>query len=193
MEEFDVVLESLTKRFTREIAVNRLSVKIPKGEYLWMLGPSGCGKTTTLRLVAGLLEQDSGTIHLEGRQIDRLPSHKRQIGIVFQDFALFPHLNVFQNIAFGLKMLGQSKKECKSRVDNLLKLVHLEGYEKRKVTSLSGGEQQRVALARAIAPNPRLLLLDEPLSALDAKLRKNLRAEIRRIQQELGDPCRCNR
>ena len=163
-----------------------LGFQVRQGELLILLGPSGCGKTTTLRLIAGFVAPDAGTLTMDGRRIDTLPAHRRRIGIVFQDYALFPHLNVRDNIGFGLRMQGWSPADARQRVEELLRLVSLEGYGNRKVTRLSGGEQQRVALARALAPKPRLLLLDEPLSALDAKLRGSLRTEIRRIQRELG-------
>ncbi len=163
-----------------------LDFGVRQGELLILLGPSGCGKTTTLRLIAGFIEPDTGALEMDGRRIDTLPAHRRRIGIVFQDYALFPHLNVRDNIGFGLRMQGWSSGEARRRIGELLDLVSLEGYGKRKVTRLSGGEQQRVALARALAPRPQLLLLDEPLSALDAKLRKSLRTEIRRIQRELA-------
>jgi len=163
-----------------------LGFQVRQGELLILLGPSGCGKTTTLRLIAGFVAPDAGTLTMDGLRIDTLPAHRRRIGIVFQDYALFPHLNVRDNIGFGLRMQGWSAADARQRVGELLRLVSLEGYGKRQVTRLSGGEQQRVALARALAPKPRLLLLDEPLSALDAKLRGSLRTEIRRIQRELG-------
>ena len=163
-----------------------LDFELRQGELLILLGPSGCGKTTTLRLIAGFIDPDSGALDMDGRRIDTLPAHRRRIGIVFQDYALFPHLNVWDNIAFGLRMQGWSPRDARQRIKELLGLISLDGYAKRKVTHLSGGEQQRVALARALAPQPQLLLLDEPLSALDAKLRKSLRIEIRRIQRELG-------
>jgi ABC-type Fe3+/spermidine/putrescine transport system ATPase subunit len=163
-----------------------LDFEVRQGELLILLGPSGCGKTTTLRLIAGFIDPDSGALDMDGRRIDTLPAHRRRIGIVFQDYALFPHLNVWDNIGFGLRMHGWGPGDARQRIEELLGLVSLEGYAKRKVTHLSGGEQQRVALARALAPQPQLLLLDEPLSALDAKLRKSLRIEIRRIQRELG-------
>jgi ABC-type Fe3+/spermidine/putrescine transport system ATPase subunit len=163
-----------------------LDFEVRQGELLALLGPSGCGKTTTLRLIAGFIDPDSGSLHMDGRRIDTLPAHRRRIGIVFQDYALFPHLNVRDNIGFGPRMQGWGSAEAKRRIEELLRLVSLQDYGKRKVTRLSGGEQQRVALARALAPQPQLLLLDEPLSALDAKLRKSLRKEIHRVQRELG-------
>jgi len=164
----------------------QLDFEVRQGEFLALLGPSGCGKTTTLRLIAGFIDPDSGSLNMNGRRIDTLPAHRRRIGIVFQDYSLFPHLNVRDNIGFGLRMQGWGSKDAKERIEELLRLVSLKEYGKRKVTRLSGGEQQRVALARALAPRPQLLLLDEPLSALDAKLRKNLRKEILRVQRELS-------
>lgn len=162
-----------------------LSFDIEKGKLITLLGPSGCGKTTTLHIIAGFIVPDRGKIIVERKRVDRLPPHLRKTGIVFQDYALFPNMNVFNNIAFGLRMQGWSKKRVERRVHELLELIRLYEYGKRAVTNLSGGEQQRVALARALAPNPNILLLDEPLSALDAKLRKELRSDIKRIQQRL--------
>lgn len=164
----------------------QLDFEVRQGELLILLGPSGCGKTTTLRMIAGFIDPDSGSLHMDGRRIDTLPAHRRRIGIVFQDYALFPHLAVQDNVGFGLRMQGWGSQEAKERIGELLRLVSMQDYGKRKVTRLSGGEQQRVALARALAPQPQLLLLDEPLSALDAKLRKSLRREIHRIQRELA-------
>lgn len=163
----------------------KIDLQVNKGELVTILGPSGCGKTTTLRVIAGFITPDKGNIFVSGRGINHLPPHKRQIGIVFQDYALFPNLNVLDNIAFGLKMQGVKRILREAKARKLLKLVHLEEYGGRKIPQLSGGEQQRVALARALATEPRLLLLDEPLSALDARLRKGLRNEIKRIQREL--------
>jgi len=164
----------------------KIDLRVNKGELVTILGPSGCGKTTTLRVIAGFITPDKGNILVSDRPIDKLPPHKRQIGIVFQNYALFPNLNVLDNIAFGLKMQGVRRILREAKARKLLKLVHLQDYGGRKISQLSGGEQQRVALARALAVEPRLLLLDEPLSALDAKLRKGLRSEIRRIQRELA-------
>ncbi len=163
-----------------------ISLEIKKGELMFLLGPSGSGKSTALLTLAGLLESDTGNIYLNGKDITNLPPHKRNIGLVFQDYALFPHMNVFNNIAYGLKTQKTDRHIIKKRVNKLLDMVHLTGYQDRKISSLSGGEQQRVALARALAPEPELLLLDEPLSAIDAQLRKILRKEIRKIQQELN-------
>ncbi len=177
------MLKNVTKQYP-EFSMS-LSFSIEQGKLLTLLGPSGCGKTTTLHLIAGFISPDSGDILIGNESIAARAPHERHIGIVFQDYALFPNLNVYGNIAFGLRMHGWERKKIERRVTELLDLVRLSGYETRSVTQLSGGEQQRVALARALAPKPRLLLLDEPLSALDAKLRKDLRSEIRRIQQEV--------
>ena len=163
-----------------------LSLEAEPGELMALLGPSGCGKTTTLRLVAGFLAPDSGSILIDGRRMNDVPTHRRGVGIVFQDYALFPNMRVARNISFGPRMQGWTASEAGRRVDELLELVMLQGYGNRRVDDLSGGERQRVALARALAPRPQLLLLDEPLSALDRGLRDTLRRDIRRIQQELG-------
>jgi ABC-type Fe3+/spermidine/putrescine transport system ATPase subunit len=163
-----------------------LSLSVEDGELLTLLGPSGCGKTTTLNLVAGFLVPDGGRVILHGRDVTMRPPYERGMGVVFQDYSLFPNLDVFGNVAFGLRMAGWNRTRTGERVRALLDLVRLSGYESRRSHELSGGEQQRVALARALAPKPGLLLLDEPLSALDASLRAELRGEIRRIQQELG-------
>jgi spermidine/putrescine transport system ATP-binding protein len=151
-----------------------------------MLGPSGCGKTTTLRIIAGLIGPDSGSVRLEGTDILNLPPEKRDVNTVFQNYALFPHMNVEKNIAYGLKLRGVKAPERASRVKEMLRLVRLEGYEKRMPSQLSGGQRQRVAIARAVVLNPRLLLLDEPLGALDLKLRQQMQLELKAIQQELG-------
>jgi len=179
-----VKLKLLRKRFQNfNIDIN---LSIEEGKLVTLLGPSGCGKTTTIQLISGIISPDSGSIFINNNDITRLPVWLRNIGIVFQDYALFPHLNVFENIAYGLKARKISKNIIIEKVNEMLELVHLKGYNKRSVDSLSGGEKQRVALARALAPSPELLLLDEPLSALDAKLRTILRREIRRIQKKLG-------
>ncbi|MGQ9616411.1 MAG: ABC transporter ATP-binding protein [Spirochaetota bacterium] len=176
-------LKNVVKHYPEFIM--ELSFRVETGKLLTLLGPSGCGKTTTLHLIAGFIMPDSGRIEIDGKDVTAIPPHLRRVGVVFQDYALFPNMNVYNNIAFGLRMQEWDRPAIRKRVKELLELVRLEGFEKRTVTQLSGGEQQRVALARALAPNPRLLLLDEPLSALDANLRKELRGEIKRIQREL--------
>ena len=182
-----VDLECLTKRYGGEPpAVSDLTLRIEQGELLALLGPSGCGKTTTLRLIAGLVQPTAGQIKLDNVDITDLPSHRRDMGVVFQSYALFPHLDVGQNIAFGLEMRNAPRGDAKKRVADALSMVRLNGYEKRSIRELSGGQQQRVALARALVIRPKVLLLDEPLSNLDAALREELRQEIRDIQQQLG-------
>ena len=178
-----VQLQNITKRYP-DFFID-VDFSAAKGEIVTLLGPSGCGKTTTLHIIAGFIPPDTGKIFLNGRDVTSLPPHGRRVGLVFQDYALFPNMNVHRNIAFGPRMQGWSNKQITSRVKELLSLIRLPGSEQRSVTELSGGEQQRIALARALAPNPELLLLDEPLSALDARLRKQLRSEIKRIQREL--------
>jgi len=167
-------------------ALNDVSVEIRKGEFFTLLGPSGCGKTTLLRLIAGFEMPTSGTILLEGADITYLPPNKRPVNTVFQSYALFPHLSVAQNVGFGLQMQGRPKKEVDETVARMLALVKLEPMANRKTSQLSGGQQQRVALARALAPKPKVLLLDEPLSALDLKLRKEMQIELKRLQTETG-------
>ncbi len=167
-------------------ALDDVSVDIRKGEFFTLLGPSGCGKTTLLRLIAGFEMPTSGTILLEGQDITTLPPNKRAVNTVFQSYALFPHLTVAQNIGFGLQMQGRPRAEINSTVDRMLAMVKLEAMAGRKTSQLSGGQQQRVALARALAPQPKVLLLDEPLSALDAKLRKDMQIELKRLQSETG-------
>ncbi len=179
-------LQHLTKRYEAFTAVREVNLDVAEGEFLVLLGPSGCGKTTTLRMVAGFVTPSSGTIRLGGRDITVLPPWKRNTGLVFQSYALFPHMSVAQNVAFGLDMRKVAKAEIESRVKEALKLVRLEGLSERLPRQLSGGQQQRVALARALAIRPDLLLLDEPLSNLDAKLREQVRIEIRELQRQLG-------
>lgn len=180
-------LKGLTKVYPGNVqAVKSLDLEISQGEFFAILGPSGCGKTTTLRMIAGLEEPSSGHIFIDGTDITTVPTHKRSIGVVFQSYALFPHMTVNQNIAFGLKMRGWSKPRVEAKVRELLEIIHLPDIGKRLIGQLSGGQQQRVALARALAPEPEILLLDEPLSNLDLKLRQEMRLEIRRIQRELG-------
>ncbi len=167
-------------------ALDDVSVAIRQGEFFTLLGPSGCGKTTLLRMIAGFESPTSGEIRLNGEPITHLPPNKRPVNTVFQSYALFPHLSVAQNIAFGLQMLGKPKAEVEARVQKMLALVRLEQLAGRKVSQMSGGQQQRVALARALAPQPKVLLLDEPLSALDLKLRKEMQSELKRLQRETG-------
>jgi iron(III) transport system ATP-binding protein len=168
------------------MAVDDVSLTIQKGELVTLLGPSGCGKTTTLRMIAGFEFPTRGEIFLDGKNIDKLPPHRRDMSMVFQSYAIFPHLNVYENIAYGLRVARVSKDEITRRVSEVLALVELSGYEKRAPNQLSGGQQQRVALARALIMEPKVLLMDEPLSNLDAKLREQMRTEIRRIQKFLG-------
>jgi putrescine transport system ATP-binding protein len=178
--------EEVSKRFSSGVAVDSLSLEIFEGEFFALLGPSGCGKTTLLRMLAGLEAPDRGRILLDGRDLAPVPPHRRPINMMFQSYALFPHLNVENNVAFGLKQDRLSKDEIASQVAQMLSLVRLEGYRKRKPHELSGGERQRVALARSLAKHPRVLLLDEPLAALDKKLRKETQFELMNLQQQLG-------
>jgi len=184
--EIDVRLERVTKVFGETIAVDDLSLDIPEGEFFSLLGPSGCGKTTTLRMIGGFEEPTLGVVYLGGRDVTDLPPYKRDVNTVFQSYALFPHLDVFENVAFGLRRRRVEKGEIAKRVKDALKLVDLPGFEKRRPNQLSGGQQQRVALARALVNSPKVLLLDEPLGALDLKLRKQMQLELKRIQYEVG-------
>lgn len=176
----------LQKRFGKVVAIDHVSLKINHSELYTLLGPSGCGKTTFLRAIAGFDLPDSGTIKFDGADVTTLPAHKRNTGMVFQNYALWPHMTVFDNIAFGLRIRRMSQNEIRKKVEDALRMVHLEGLEKRTPHQLSGGQQQRVAVARALVISPHVLLFDEPLSNLDAKLRLDMRAEIRRIQRDLG-------
>lgn len=182
----DVRLSHVTKRFDDVLAVDDLSLEIEQGEFFALLGPSGCGKTTTLRMIGGFEEPTEGEILLGDRDVSRLPSYKRDVNTVFQSYALFPHLSIFENVAFGLRRRGEKGPEVTRRVGEALALVDLGAFEKRKPSQLSGGQQQRVALARALVNRPRVLLLDEPLGALDLKLRKQMQLELKRIQHEVG-------
>jgi len=179
-------LKSLSKSFDKTTAVAGVSLDVERGEFFGLLGPSGCGKTTTLRMIAGLEQPDSGVIEFAGNDITTLPAERRGFGMVFQNYALFPHLNVSENVAFGLRARHKSKNEILERVKSALELVQLPGYEKRRVDELSGGQQQRVAIARAIAIEPALLLFDEPLSNLDVTLREETRGELRELVTRLG-------
>src|SRR5688500_5859742 len=186
MPEADVRLERVTKRFGDVTAVDDLSLDVKPGEFFSLLGPSGCGKTTTLRMIGGFEEVTSGTVFLGDEDVTDLPPFKRATNTVFQNYALFPHLTVFENIAFGLRRRKTPTIGLRHQVAFMLDLVELPGYEERKPSQLSGGQQQRVALARALVNNPRVLLLDEPLGALDLKLRKQMQVELKRIQGEIG-------
>ncbi len=181
-----VTLTQLVKTYGEMHAVDDVSIAIQEGELLALLGPSGCGKTTTLRVIAGFVEPDSGTVHFGERDVTRVPVHKRQVGMVFQGYALFPHLTVAENVEFGLKVRGWEKPKVAARVKEMLDWVQLGALSERRPRQLSGGQQQRVALARAMAIKPDVLLLDEPFSALDAKLRLQMRTEIRELQQSAG-------
>ena len=181
-----VELERITKQFGEFIAVEDLSLSVGDGHFFALLGPSGCGKTTTLRMIGGFDEPTSGTIRLHGEDVTGLKPYKRRVNTVFQSYALFPHLTIFENVAFGMRRQGIEDKEVKRRVGEVLDLVQLTGREQGKPRQLSGGQQQRVAVARALVNHPRVLLLDEPLGALDLKLRKEMQIELKRIQQEVG-------
>jgi putative spermidine/putrescine transport system ATP-binding protein len=181
-----LALNNVTKEFGTFTAVNNVELTVPHGTFVCMLGPSGCGKTTLLRMIAGLDLPTGGAIRLDGEDITRVPTHKRNLGMVFQSLALFPHLTVGENIAYPLRIRSAPKDYQKKRVDELLSMIHLSGYADRPVSKLSGGQRQRVAIARALAISPKLFLLDEPLSALDAKLREAMQVELRQLQQQLG-------
>jgi spermidine/putrescine transport system ATP-binding protein len=182
----DVVINGVYKSFGDFRVLNNVSLEIKKGEFFSLLGPSGCGKTTLLRIIAGFEQPDSGTLTLDGNDVLSLPPNKRQLNTVFQNYALFPHLTVFENVAFSPRLKNISNTEIKDKVNEYLKLVRLEGHAEKKPNQLSGGQKQRVAIARALINEPRVLLLDEPLSALDAKLRQHMLIELDRIHDEIG-------
>jgi spermidine/putrescine transport system ATP-binding protein len=186
VRDADVHLVEVTKHFDDVVAVDRLSLEIERGSFFALLGPSGCGKTTTLRMIGGFEQPTEGQIYLGDREVSDLPAYKRDVNTVFQSYALFPHLSVLENVAFGLRRRGVKSGEVRTRVGNMLRIVGLEGTERRKPRQLSGGQQQRVALARALVNRPRVLLLDEPLGALDLKLRKQMQLELKGIQHEVG-------
>lgn len=181
-----VDVRGAVKRYGTFAALKSISLSIKDNEFFTLLGPSGCGKTTLLRMIAGFEDVTEGAIYLFGDEIDRLPPHKRPVNTVFQNYALFPHLSVLENVGFGLEMLGKSKAEARARAGEVLEMVQLSQFAARKPSQLSGGQQQRVALARALAPRPKVLLLDEPLSALDLKLRKAMQVELKHLQRETG-------
>jgi spermidine/putrescine transport system ATP-binding protein len=182
----DIRLEQVTKRFDDVVAVDELSLEVPRGSFFALLGPSGCGKTTTLRMIGGFEEPTEGTIYLADRDVTGQPPYKRDVNTVFQSYALFPHLSIFDNVAFGLRRRGVKGGDLLGRVARMLELVQLRGFERRKPQQLSGGQQQRVALARALVNSPQVLLLDEPLGALDLKLRKEMQLFIKGLQHDLG-------
>lgn len=187
MSDSFLELRNLKKSFTSdEYVLQGINLTIGKGEFITLLGASGCGKTTTLRIIAGLEQPDSGSVWLEGQDVTALEPNRRDVNTVFQNYALFPHMNVAENIGYGLKIRKVPKGEIKKKVKEMLELVQLEGYEKRKPSELSGGQRQRVAIARALANNPRVLLLDEPLGALDLQLRRAMQLELKRLQKKLG-------
>ena len=181
-----VELKNISVSFDGEKILDALKLDIKDKEFITLLGPSGCGKTTTLRIIAGFLDQDEGDVFFEGKKINGVPAFKRQVNTIFQRYALFPHLNVYENVAFGLRVKKLPEKQVKEKVEEMLAIVNLSGFEKRRIDTLSGGQQQRVAIARAIANHPKVLLLDEPLAALDLKLRKDMQKELKRIQRQLG-------
>ena len=181
-----IKLKDISKSFDGETVLSDINLYILDNEFITLLGPSGCGKTTTLRIIGGFETPDSGILYFDGKEINDVPPHKRQVNTVFQRYALFPHLNVFENIAFGLRIQKMPDAEIREKVKEMLTLVNLKGFEKRSISTLSGGQQQRVAIARALVNKPRVLLLDEPLAALDLKLRKDMQIELKNIQKKTG-------
>ena len=187
MAEVSLELKEIKKSFTEgEAVLDNISLEISKGEFITLLGSSGCGKTTTLRIIAGLEQPDAGSVWLDGREVTGLEPDQRDVNTVFQNYALFPHMNVAENIGYGLKLKKVPKSEIRKKVSQMLELVQLEGYEKRKPSELSGGQKQRVAIARALVNNPKVLLLDEPLGALDLQLRRAMQIELKHLQKKLG-------
>ena len=179
-------LKNVTKSFDGEVVLNNVSIDIKDKEFVTILGPSGCGKTTMLLIIGGFQSADEGKVYFDGEDITNLPAYKRQVNTIFQRYALFPHLNVYENIAFGLRIKKFKEKDIESKVKQMLKTVNLSGFENRDISNLSGGQQQRVAIARALINEPKVLLLDEPLSALDLKLRKDMQVELKNIQRQTG-------
>lgn len=179
-------LKNISVSYGDNKVLDNLNLYIRDKEFITFLGPSGCGKTTTLRVIAGFIDPDDGEVIFDGKKINDIPPHKRNVNTIFQRYALFPHLNVYENVAFGLRIKKMPEKQIKETVEEMLALVNLKGFNKRNINSLSGGQQQRVAIARALAVHPRVLLLDEPLGALDLKLRKDMQVELKNIQQRLG-------
>ena len=186
MSERLILLENINKSYGDKVVLKNLNLYVRDKEFVTLLGPSGCGKTTTLRLIGGFETPDSGTVYFSGKSVNNVPPHKRPVNTVFQRYALFTHLNVYDNIAFGLRIAKVPEAKIKDKVKEMLRLVNLSGYENRQVSNLSGGEQQRIAIARALVNHPKVLLLDEPLGALDLKLRKEMQHELKAIQQQVG-------
>ena len=186
MSNHIIELKNISVAFDGQQIIENMNLYVRDKEFITFLGPSGCGKTTTLRMIAGFQEPDSGEVIFDGKVINGVPPHKRQLNTIFQRYALFPHLNVYENIAFGLRLKKTPEKEIKEAVTEMLELINLKGFERRNIASLSGGQQQRVAIARALVVKPRILLLDEPLGAHDLKLRKDMQVELKNIQQRLG-------
>lgn len=186
MSDYALQLKNINKYFGKNHVIKNVNLNFEKGHFITFLGPSGCGKTTLLRMIAGFYEPDEGEILLNGKNIEKVPPYNRNTAMVFQEYALFPHMNVFDNVSYGLRVKKKPKDEIEKRVKQALSLMQLEGMEKRFPNQMSGGQQQRVAVARALVMNPEVLLLDEPLSNLDAKLRENVRVELRQIQQQMG-------
>ncbi|MFC2676917.1 MAG: ABC transporter ATP-binding protein, partial [Lacticaseibacillus rhamnosus] len=186
MSNIIVELKHVGKRYGDTQVLKDVNIEIEQGKFYTLLGPSGSGKTTILRAIAGFLDVSEGEVLFDGKRINDVPANQRKVNTVFQDYALFPHLNVFDNVAFGLRLHRMSKETIKTKVTDALKMVRLQGYADREISELSGGQQQRVAIARAIVLEPQVLLLDEPLSALDAKLRKDMQYELRELQERLG-------
>ncbi|MBQ4111159.1 MAG: spermidine/putrescine ABC transporter ATP-binding protein, partial [Clostridia bacterium] len=185
-KEILISLRGVSKAFDGETVLDNISLDIHDKEFVTLLGPSGCGKTTTLRIIGGFETADSGEVFFDGKEISQVPPYRRLVNTVFQKYALFPHLNVYENVAFGLRLKKTPEEEIKIKVQEMLAMVNLKGFERRRVTTLSGGQQQRVAIARALVNHPRVLLLDEPLGALDLKLRKDMQSELKKIQRATG-------